>query len=389
METDQQIKNSVPSVSRFTHHVIFLIVVCLAGSIGCSTDQTPKPGRWEIVRRADWEARFYNVFFIDERTGWIVGNNAGSTFAEELDSVIAHTTDGGLTWHSQQSGVYHPLRAVQFVDNQTGWIVGENGVILHTKNGGEKWKRQSVSTYNNLFDLHFVSAQEGWIIGDFGTVLYTQDGGETWLDRSEGIGDNSLRGIFFLNSRQGWTVSHQGNAYYTRDGGKRWAYQRTNVRYELSDVHFVDENRGWIVGDKRTVLATQDGGRNWEFLTRGSNKRHEEQYGQQLRTGDEPLHTFLLYALHFADAENGWIVGDLGAILHTNDGGRTWKHQRGGATQLPGADVVLLGVHFVNSQLGWAVGEFGTIWHTTNSGRTWGTSIRTQLSAYRPPFYRR
>ena len=76
-------------------------------------------------------------------------------------------------------------------------------------------------------------------------------------------------------------------------------------RYELSDVHFIDENRGWIVGDKRTVLATQDGGRNWTFLTRGSNQRHEEQYGQQLRTGDEPLHTFLLYALHFADTENG------------------------------------------------------------------------------------
>ena len=61
----------------------------VGGGIGCSRDQAPKPGRWEIVRRADWEARFYDVFFIDERTGWIVGNNAGSTFAEELDSVIA------------------------------------------------------------------------------------------------------------------------------------------------------------------------------------------------------------------------------------------------------------------------------------------------------------
>ena len=204
-----------------------------------------------------------------------------------------------------------------------------------------------------------------------GHCCTTQDGGQTWLNRSEGIGENSLRGVYFLNFRQGWTVSHQGNAYYTRDGGKHWTYQRTNVRYELSDVHFIDENRGWIVGDKRIVLATQDGGRNWAFLTPGSNKRHEEQYGQQLRTGDEPLHTFLLYALHFTDTENGWIVGDLGAILHTNDAGRTWKHQRGGATQLPGADVVLLGVHFVNAQLGWTVGEFGTIWHTKNSGRTW------------------
>ena len=124
MKTNQRIENSVPHVSRFTHHVsritfhvIFLIVMLAVGlALRCSTDQAPKPGRWEIVRRADWEARFYDVFFIDERTGWIVGNNAGSTFAEELDSVIAHTTDGGVTWHPQQSGVYHPLRAVRFAD---------------------------------------------------------------------------------------------------------------------------------------------------------------------------------------------------------------------------------------------------------------------------------
>ena len=146
MKTNQQIKNSVNHVSRFTHHasritfhVIFLTVVLVGGGIGCSRDQVPKPGRWEIVRRADWEARFYDVFFIDERTGWIVGNNAGSTFAEELDSVIAHTTDGGVTWQPQQSGVYHPLRAVRFVDHQTGWCVGENGIILHTESGGKTW----------------------------------------------------------------------------------------------------------------------------------------------------------------------------------------------------------------------------------------------------------
>ena len=172
----------------------------IGGNIGCSRDQNPKPGRWEIVRRADWEARFYDVFFLDEQTGWIVGNNAGSTFAEELDSVIAHTTDGGVTWHPQQSGVYYPLRGVQFVDRETGWIIGENGIILYTEDGGQRWEQQEGNTYNNLFDLHFVSAQEGWIVGDFGTLLYTQDGGQTWLNRSEGIGENSLRGVYFLNS---------------------------------------------------------------------------------------------------------------------------------------------------------------------------------------------
>ena len=159
-------------------------MILVGGGIGCSRDQAPKPGRWEIVRRADWEARFYDVFFIDEHTG--VDGSAitqGSTFAEELDSVIAHTTDGGLTWQPQQSGVYHPLRRVQFVDKQTGWCVGENGIILHTKDSGETWERQSGDTYNNLFDLHFVSAQEGWIVGDFGDSVI-HEGWRTGLGES-------------------------------------------------------------------------------------------------------------------------------------------------------------------------------------------------------------
>ena len=100
MKTNQRIENSVLRVPRVTRHaLILLIIMLIGGNIGCSRDQKPKPGRWEIVRRADWEARFYDVFFLDEQTGWIVGNNAGSTFAEELDSVIAHTADGGVTWH--------------------------------------------------------------------------------------------------------------------------------------------------------------------------------------------------------------------------------------------------------------------------------------------------
>ena len=237
---------------------------------------------------------------------------------------------------------------------------------------GKPGDRQSGDTYNNLFDLHFVSVQEGWIVGDFGTVLYTKDGGQTWVNRSEGVGDNSLRGVYFLNARQGWTVSHQGNAYYTRDGGKRWTYQRTNVRYELSDVHFVDENRGWIIGDRRVVLATQDGGRNWDYLTSGSNKRHEEQYGQQLRTGDEPLHTFLLYALHFTDTENGWIVGDLGCHLaHQRwrkdvEASARWGDAIG-RSRCRSARCPFC--QFSTRLDCW--GGFGTIWHTKNGGRTW------------------
>ena len=82
---------------------------------------------WKIVRQADWETEFNDVYFVDGYNGWAVGS----------DGVIAHTKDRGETWCPQDSGVEIWLSAVFFASPTDGWAVGENGTILHTSNGGD------------------------------------------------------------------------------------------------------------------------------------------------------------------------------------------------------------------------------------------------------------
>jgi len=172
--------------------------------------------------------------------------------------------------------------------------------------------------------------------------------------------------------------------YHTQDGGETWKRQKLNLpriyTEGFSDVYFVDRNTGWVIGNRRVILGTTDGGETWKYLTENSNKRHEETYGQRNPTGDEPLHTFMLYDLSFPDPRNGWIAGDLGVILHTSNGGKTWSHQRGGPRLHAGGDSLILGIHFINNRLGWAVGEAGTILHTTNGGVTW--NLQSEQSNY-------
>lgn len=67
--------------------LLFSIMNILAGCGGSNNG-----GYWKVAHRADWEARFYDVFFIDEQTGWAMGNNESSTFGAEVESVIAHAT---------------------------------------------------------------------------------------------------------------------------------------------------------------------------------------------------------------------------------------------------------------------------------------------------------
>lgn len=58
-------------------------------------------------------------------------------------------------------------------------------------------------------------------------------------------------------------------------------------------------------------------------------------------------------------------MGEDGTILHTEDGGRTWKEQVSGTKEN------LNSIAFVDLERGWAVGRYGTILHTEDGGETW------------------
>ena len=365
-------------------------VVCLTilFTVGCEDTTSKKSVRyeWKTVMEGDWSSHLYDVHFVSETQGWAVGNavdiTPGLDFEEGGESLIVHTSDGGNTWHRQNSGVFDkPLRKVYFRSALEGWCIGEEGVLIHTSDGGNTWQSIETHTKDNLNDL-FIGRTVGWIVGDWGTLLKTTDGGQTFTEVDGSVfGRKSLKGIHFVDENYGWIITYNtptstagGNAgyiYQTTDGGVTWSEQFATAA-ALFNLHFIDQQTGWVVGDQRSVFATTDGGETWQFVTDGSNQRHKTSYGQPEYLGKEPLHTFTLYDIAFTDAQNGWIVGDLGVILHTASGGKgKWKHQRGGPRFHNSADAVLLGVDFVSKQLGWVVGENGTILHTRNGGVTW------------------
>lgn len=135
-------------------------------------------------------------------------------------------------------------------------------------------------------------------------------------------------------------------------------------RFMLSDICFVDINNGWIVGggygDERLILHSADGGRSWH---------------RQSKEGKVAQFSYKHRAVHFADSQNGWIVGDEGVIFHTSNGGLTWLPQNNGIEPLNIRGVKmpidLFDVHFAGNNSGWAVGGLGTIIHTENGGLTW------------------
>ncbi len=92
-----------------------------------------------------------------------------------------------------------------------------------------------------------------------------------------------------------------------------------------------------------------------------------------------------LWGMDFADELNGWAAGDGGAIVHTADGGVTWKRQTSGVPH------ILMDVDFVDNLQGWVVGfdrstGSSVVLSTLDGGATWNEQARIPSEGIRALF---
>jgi photosystem II stability/assembly factor-like uncharacterized protein len=261
-----------------------------------------KESKQFVVQNSGTMNTLYSVSFVDAKKGWIAGQRG----------LILHTDDGGHTWVSQKSNTSEHLFSVCFKDSKTGWIAGAFGTILHTSDGGKTWSEQGErpdTIYNQVF---FVDNENGWVVGEFGAILHTKDGGKTWEKQASPLGMKTLFSVFFKNTSEGWITGMDGDILETSDGGMTWTQSKSPIRENLFSIHVV-RNQGWAVGLKG-VYGILDNGL-WSDTT-----------------SRMPTRAWLKQCF-FLDQNSGWVVGSVGTILRTKDGGRTWTPPWNMATQ--------------------------------------------------------
>jgi photosystem II stability/assembly factor-like uncharacterized protein len=103
-------------------------------------------------------------------------------------------------------------------------------------------------------------------------------------------------------------AGYWGSVYVSDDGGKTWKRGETGTRSLLYDVSMADDKRGWVVGQSGTILRTEDGGLTW--TAQPNDKVAEDTH---------------LFAVQALDANTAWAVGEWGGRLFTDDGGKSWQ----------------------------------------------------------------
>ncbi|MCB0156453.1 MAG: T9SS type A sorting domain-containing protein [Anaerolineae bacterium] len=292
-------------------------------------------------------------------------------------------------WHSQNSGTTRGLNGIYFINDSTGWVVGNAGTILYTSNQGNLWTHQNGNTSRNLSGIDFVTDLVGWAVGDNGTIIMTTNKGITWESQTLGSSAN-LNAVDFQNDSIGWVCGDNGAVFSTVDGGNSWMSVGFGTSYEMEDLHFFDDQNGFVVGGNM-FLNTTDGGMTWDHLgpiaedtyhlsiqflspsfgwVVGSYGDLFSGYTGVIAQWQSPGgyfdyvggSSFSLNSVCFITTLKGWIVGDNGSILSTTDGGSNWE------TQVSGTERDLQDIVFINDTTGWAIGNNGTILSTKSGG---------------------
>ncbi|MFM8408971.1 MAG: WD40/YVTN/BNR-like repeat-containing protein [Alphaproteobacteria bacterium] len=211
-----------------------------------------------------------------------------------------------------------------------------------------------------LFGACMPSDQVGWVVGDLGRVYRTADGGKTWA-RQEMVGRRPVFSISCVDDQHAWVSSTSGAIYATADGGSTWKLQQTPSKRNLFKVAFTTLQNGAAVGDFGTMVHTADGGATWSEIPLPADFKLPPAADDQ---GVMP-NDALLYGLTFVDDKNGWLCGEWGTILKTEDGGATWKQQ------VSGVESTLFGIAMRDAQNGTAVGIDSVILRTEDGGTTW------------------
>ena len=133
-----------------------------------------------------------------------------------------------------------------------------------------------------------------------------------------------------------------------------WQEVELDTEANPLDISFADENHGFLIGTNRLIRETTDGGKTWK--------------ARSLEIPTEE--NFRLISVDFF-GEEGWIAGQPGLVLHTQDAGQSWTRLSLG-NKLPGEPYLIKTLGTDSAELATTA---GAVYFTNDGGKSWEGKI--------------
>mgnify|MGYP002622636239 CR=1 FL=1 len=247
--------------------------------------------QWD-VQNSGTNTILKSISFLNENTGWACG-----------DDIVIKTTNGGATWIQLNVTGYHEV--IQFVNENDGWICGKNGIILRSTDGGVTWNTQNSNVTHHLTDLRFYDESIGFVTGFGKTLLKTTNGGDNWFHAIPPGPEPIMHSLFILDENTVYASADLSFIYKSTNAGLTWDSLTLGMPNPFFSIFFINENTGWLVGCCGMYFKTTDAGISWTpetYLTPG----------------------FTIHSSSFINGTTGWVAAEAGYILRTTDAGENW-----------------------------------------------------------------
>ena len=119
----------------------------------------------------------------------------------------------------------------------------------------------------------------------------------------------------------------------------------SELRQSLFATCFTGDKEVWMVGELGRIFRSGDGGKTWE---------------RQRADTSRPFLT-----ISCLGPGHAWIAGKEGIVYQTTDAGASWKSVK------TGSDRHVFALQFVDEKRGHGAGDFGAMVHTEDGGQTW------------------
>lgn len=195
------------------------------------------------------------------------------------------------------------LHTVFFLDAMRGWAAGDQGMVWITRDGGAHWQASFVGERVSIVQLDFSDNQILALSLEPNIKVYwSLLGAATWrplsqlppADRDRVVGRLTTRAELrmkngvYANASSRWQIDANGTLRYAADATGAWQTVASGTSSKLAAIAFADSQRGWAVGDAGTILHSDDGGQTWRPQSGGEEALAARRAGLENRIYPAP-----------------------------------------------------------------------------------------------------
>ena len=172
---------------------------------------------WTEIGTSTFDRFIGGMYFLNSQKGFLGDYESGMGTIHPFEAEWLNTTDGGASFTSNvipSSSGYWEF-STDFPDQTTGYSTRSkysNAIVYlrKTTDGGSNWTENAISGFTGyIYCLDFIDANTGFIVGGVGTIKKTNDGSSSWISETSGT-TQDLHSVCFVNDTLGFAAGDNG-----------------------------------------------------------------------------------------------------------------------------------------------------------------------------------